>query len=327
MKDKLSKDEIDTLLNGVDSGEVDTESDGTHSDEIEVYDFGAQDRITRGRIPTLDMINERFVRSVRVSMFNMTGQETEISATGVKMLKFTDYIQQLPMPVSLNLITVSPLRGTGLCVIDSDLVYSTVDTFFGGDGRFKANIAEREFTAAENRIVQLLLDIYFKDMKEAWKPVMDLDFKYNSTEINPQFANIVGPTEVVVISTFKVDINGSNGEFEFALPYSMLEPLREILDAGINGEKASVDQRWTNTVKQEIQNVIIEINSTMAQTKLTIGEVLDLNAGDVIPIKMPELVTVRASDIPVFRGILGNSNGKNSVQFVEPVTRPDFMND
>lgn len=327
MKEQLSKEEIDTLLSSVDSGDVDTTPFDIDPADVEPYDLGSQDRITRGRIPTLDIINERFIRSLRVSMFNMIRRETEITATGVKMLKFSEYLGELSMPMSLNLIDINPLRGTGLCVIKPELVFSTVDNFFGGDGRYQTRIEEREFTPTENRIVQLLLDMFFTDMSEAWNPVMELDFKFQSSEVNPQFANIVNPADVVVISSFKVDINNGAGEFDFVMPYSMLEPIREVLDAGIHGEKADVDKRWVNTLKQEMTNVVVGLNSSMAHTKLTIAEVLNLNNGDVIPIEMPDLVTVRAADVPIFRGVLGNSNGKNSVQFVESIARPDYSND
>lgn len=327
MKEQLSKEEIDTLLNGVDSGDIDTTPENTNPADVEPYELGSQGRITRGRIPTLDIINERFIRSLRVNMFNMIQRETEVTAASVQMLKYSEYLSELSMPISLNLINVNPLRGTGLCVIKPELISSTVDNFFGGDGRYQTQIKEREFTPTENRIIQLLLDMFFIDMAQAWQPVMNLDFTYQGSELNPQYANIVNPTDIVVISTFKIEINEGGGEFDIVLPYEMLEPIREVLDVGVHGEKAEVDKRWVNTLKQEMQNVVIDLNSSMAHTKLTIGEVLNLNDGDIIPIEMPELVTVKAKEVPIFRGVLGTSNGKNSVQFVEPIIRQDYLND
>jgi len=324
VNEHLSQDEIDTLLNGVDSGDVDTESADVDSGEALAYDLESQDRIIRGRMPTLDMVNERLTRSLRISMFNMLSRTTEITATGVSMVKFSEYVRGLFMPTSLNLININPLRGTGLCVIDPKLVFATVDNFFGGDGRFHARIEGREFTPTENRVVQLLLDRIFENLKEAWKPVMELDFKFQSSEINPQFANIVSPTEVVVVSKFKLELEGGGGEFHIVMPYSMLEPIRDLLDAGMQSDQVDVDHRWTNTLKEEMKQAVVEIDSSMGYTRLTLAEVLNLNAGDVIPIEMPELVTVRAAEVPVFRGILGRSNGKNSVQYIESISRPDY---
>lgn len=328
MNENLSQDEIDTLLSGVDSGEVDTAADNFVADgDVVCYELGSQDRIIRGRMPTLDMINERLTRHMRVSMNNLLGKPVEINVAGVSMIKFSEYVRELFMPTSLNLVNINPLSGTGLFVIDPDLVFATVNNFFGGDGRYQTRIEGREFTPTENRVVQLLLERLFEDLTKSWEPVMNLDFNYLNSEINPQFANIVGPTEVVVVQKFRMELDGGGGEFHIVMPYSMLEPIRELLDTGMQGDQAKIDHRWTSSLKEELNQAVIEIDSSMCHTKMTIAEVLNLNEGDVIPIDMPDVVTVRAAKIPIFRGVLGNSNGKNAVQYVTPIARPDYLND
>lgn len=328
MNEHLSQDEIDTLLDGVDSGEVDTESGNLAvKGEAVCYELGSQDRIIRGRMPTLDMINERFTRHMRTSIYNMLQKTVEINIVGVSMIKFSEYVRELFMPTSLNLVNISPLHGTGLFVIDPNLVFATVDNFFGGDGRYNTRIEGREFTPTENRVVQLLLEKFFEDLSKSWEPVMKLDFNYLNSEINPQFANIVSPTEVVVVQKFKIELEGGGGEFHVVMPYSMLEPIRELLDTGMQSDQINVDHRWTSSLKEELKQAVIEIDSSMCHTKMTIAEVINLNEGDVIPIDMPDVVTVRAAKIPIFRGVLGNSNGKNAVQYVTPITRPDYLND
>jgi flagellar motor switch protein FliM len=328
VNEQLSQDEIDTLLSGVDSGEIDTDADNFTADgEVVSYELGSQDRIIRGRMPTLDMINERLTRYMRVSMYSLLRKSVEINVAGVSMIKFSEYVRELFMPTSLNLVNISPLSGTGLFVIDPDLVFSTVDNFFGGDGRYQTRIEGREFTPTENRVVQLLLERLFEDFAKSWEPVIELELKYLNSEINPQFANIVSPTEVVVVQKFKMELEGGGGEFHIVMPYSMLEPIRELLDTGMQGDQANVDQRWTSSLKEELKKAVIEIDSSMCHTKMTIAEILNLNEGDVIPIDMPDVVTVRAAKIPIFRGVLGNSNGKNAVQYVTPITRPDYLND
>ena len=228
------------------------------------------------------------------------------------------------MPTNMNLINVDPLRGTGLFVMDPKLVFASVDNFFGGDGRFHTRIEGREFTPTETRVIRILLDLAFADMQKAWEPVVKLEFKYLSSEVNPQFANIVSPTEVVVISTFKMEVEGGGGEFHVVLPYSMLEPIRELLDAGTQSDQVNVDQRWTRTVKEEMKQALVEIDSCIVEKKLSMGEVLNLNEGDVLPIDLPDLVTVNAGHTPVFKGVFGMSNGKNAVQFVVSIVRPDY---
>ena len=328
MNEHLSQDEIDTLLNGVDSGEIDTEKDDLAAEgEVVSYELGSQDRIIRGRMPTLDMINERLARYLRISMYNMLRKTVEVTVVGVSMIKFSEYVRGLFMPTSLNLVNINPLRGTGLFVVDPNLVFATVDNFFGGDGRYHTRIEGREFTPTENRVIQLLLERLFEDLSKSWEPVMNLDFNYLNSETNPQFANIVSPTEVVVVQKFKMELEGGGGEFHVVMPYSMLEPIRELLDAGMQSDQVNVDQRWTNSLKEDLKQAVIKIDSSMCHTEMTIAEVLNLNEGDVIPIDMPDVVTVRAAQIPIFRGVLGNSNGKNAVQYVTPITRPEYLND
>ena len=325
MNENLSQDEIDTLLSGVDSGDIDTESsdEEIESGDVKLYDFAGNDRIIRGTMPTLDMINERVVRMLRISMFNMLRRTTEVTAIGVSISKFSEYSRGLIMPTSLNLIDINPLRGTGLCVIDPKLIYATVDNFFGGDGRYDSRSESDGFTPTEERVIQLLLNLIFTDLKKSWEPVMELDFKFQSSETNPQYANIVSPSEVVVISKFQIDLEGGGGEFHMVMPYSMIEPIRELLEVGAQKDQDENNERWANSLKEEMQQAMIEIDSSMNLSKLTLAEVINLNNGDVIPIEMPDLVTVSAGDVPFFKGVLGRSNGKNSVQFVAPVSRPE----
>ncbi len=328
MNEHLSQEEVDTLLNGVDSGEIATDTDPLAAEgDVVSYELGSQDRLIRGRMPTLDMINERLTRNMRISMYNMLRKSVEINVAGVSMIKFSEYVRELFMPTSLNLVNINPLSGTGLFVIDPNLVFATVDNFFGGDGRYQSRIEGREFTPTENRVIQIFLERLFADLAKSWEPVINLDCKYLHSEINPQFANIVSPTEVVVVQKFKMELEGGGGEFHIVMPYSMLEPISELLDAGMQSDQANVDQRWSSSLKEELKKAVIEIDSLMCHSKMTIAEVLNLTEGDVIPIDMPDVVTVRAAKVPIFRGVLGNSNGKNAVQYVTPITRPDYLND
>ena len=326
MNEHLSQDEIDTLLSGVDSGSVNTEPDKLAEDgEPQPYNLASQERIIRGRMPTLDMINERFMRHFRISMFNMMRRSAEITVEGVKTIKFSEYVRGLPMPINMNLININPLHGTGLFVIDSKLVFAAVDNFFGGDGRYHTRIEGREFTPTETRVIRILLDQAFTDLKKAWEPVIELDYKYINSEVNPQFANIVSPTEVVVVSVFKMELEGSGGEFHIVMPYSMIEPIRNLLDAGTQSDQVIVDQRWSHALRDGMKDAQVEIEGCIAKTKLTLSDVLDLNPGDIVPVSIPDLVTIRAAKTPIFKGVFGVSNGKNSVQYIEPIPRPDYL--
>ena len=319
MNDLLSQEEIDALLHGVGSGDVETETDEGPEGEVQQYDFTSQDRIVRGRMPTLEMINERFARYFRISLFNMLRRQAEIAIGGVQMLKFSEYVHSLFVPTSLNLVKIPPLRGTALFVFDPKLVFSAVDNYFGGDGRFHAKIEGREFTPTEQRVIQRMLEQCFSDLKQAWKPVLEIDFEYQNSEVNPQFANIVSPTEVVVVSTFHIELEGGGGALHVTMPYSMVEPIRDLLDAGVQSDRSEVDERWRIAIREEMKSAEVEVSSTLTQVTLSMGELMDLKPGDVIPIDMPETVTVRAEGIPVFRGRLGTSNGMRAIKITEQV--------
>ena len=321
VSDLLSQDEIDALLHGVSSGDVDTETGPDESaDGVQGYDFNSQDRIVRGRMPTLEMVNERFARYFRISLFNMLRRTPEISVGGVQMLKFAEYVHSLFVPTSLNMVRVLPLRGTALLVFDPKLVFIVVDNFFGGDGRFHAKIEGREFTPTELRVVSMLMTQCFKDMKEAWTPVMKVDFEYINSEVNPHFANIVSPTEVVVVSTFHIELEGGSGDLHVTMPYSMLEPIREVLDAGVQSDRSERDDRWILALREEIQSARVELSVSLGTINLPLRAMMTLKTGDIIPFELPQLVTVRAEDVPVFRGMYGAANGNAAVQTVELIT-------
>ncbi len=321
-QDVLSQDEIDALLHGVDGGEVETESDEPILDGVaRQYDFQSQDRIVRGRLPTLEMINERFARNLRVSFFNMLRRQAEIAVGGVQMLKFAEYIHSLYVPTSLNLVKVRPLRGTALFIIDPKLVFIVVDNFFGGEGRFYNKIEGREFTPTEQRIISIMLNQVFKDLHDAWNPVKQLDFEYQSSEVNPHLANIVSPTEVVVVSTFRVDLEGGGGDLHITFPYSMIEPIRDILDAGVQSDISDIDSRWAVALRDEIFESKVELKSSLADIDMTLSDIVDLKAGDIIPFDMPSEIVLEAEEIPLFRGQLGLSRGNAAIKITERVQR------
>lgn len=323
MNDLLSQDEIDALLHGVNGGDVETETDEEIPEgELRGYDFASQDRIVRGRMPTLEMINERFVRYFRISLFNMLRRAGEISVSGVQMLKFAEYVHSLFVPTSLNLVRVQPLRGTALFVLEPKLVFALVDNFFGGGGRFHTKIEGREFTPTELRVIQMVLDVAFKDLAQAWKPVMDIEFDYQSSEVNPHFANIVSPTEVVVVNTFRVELEGGGGDLHVTMPYSMVEPIRDLLDAGVQSDRSDRDERWTRAIREEMKEARVGMKSILVETSLSLRELNELRQGDVIPIDLPDMVTLEAEDTPVFRGKFGIYNGSRSVKVLQKIT-PD----
>jgi flagellar motor switch protein FliM len=315
----LNQDEIDALIHGVDSGSVKTEP-MPEPGEARSYDFATQVRIVRGRMPTLEMINERFARLFRISLFNLLRRSPEIAVGPVQMNKFSEYVHSLHVPTSLNLVRIHPLRGMGLIVVDPKLVFAVVDNFFGGNGRF-AKIEGREFTATENRIIQMLIKHAFADLKEAWSHVYSIDVEYVNSEINPHFANIVSPTEIVVVTSFHVELDGGGGDLHVTMPYAMIEPLRELLDSGMQSDRVEHDERWLQSLKEEIEDSEVELGALLGRSRITLAELVNLKAGDVIPCDFLGRATVLAEDIPIFRGTYGMSRGQQAVKLDERIRR------
>ncbi len=315
----LDQAEIDALIHGVDTGAVSTEAQPVPG-EVRSYDFNNQMRIVRGRMPTLEMINDRFARLNRISLYNLLRRSPEISVGAVEIKKFSEYVHTLHVPTSLNLVKINPLRGTALVVLDPKLVFAVVDNFFGGTGRH-AKIEGREFTATEQRIIHIVLRSVFADLREAWSHVAAIELEYLNSEINPHFANIVSPSEIVVVTSFHMELDGAGGNLHVTMPYSMIEPLREILDAGIASDRVEKDERWLSCLQEEMEDAEIELTTILGRSSLTLAELLNMKSGDVLPCDFSGKVTLVAEDVPVFRGGLGISRGRQAVKVQERIRR------
>ncbi|MDB6144641.1 MAG: fliM [Pseudomonas sp.] len=319
VQDLLSQDEIDALLHGVDDGLVQTEN-AADPGSVKSYDLTSQDRIVRGRMPTLEMINERFARYTRISMFNMLRRSADVAVGGVQVMKFGEYVHSLYVPTSLNLVKIKPLRGTALFILDAKLVFKLVDNFFGGDGRH-AKIEGREFTPTELRVVRMVLEQAFIDLKEAWQAIMEVSFEYINSEVNPAMANIVGPSEAVVVSTFHIELDGGGGDLHVTMPYSMIEPVREMLDAGFQSDLDDQDERWSKALREDVLDVAVPLSAVVARRQLRLRDILHMQPGDVIPVELPEHMIMRANGVPSFKVKLGSHKGHLALQVIEPIER------
>ena len=303
----LSQEEIDALLNGVDEGQIDTK-DNSEINNYHNYDFASQDKIVRGRMPTLELINERFARHTRVSLFNMLRRSAEVTINRVQVQRFDEYIQTLEQPTSLNMVRIQPLRGLALFNIEDKLVFKLVDNFFGGDGHH-IKIAGRDFTPTEQRVIQMLLDQIFKDLEEAWKPLFEINCDCIGSEVNPSMANIVSSDEAVLVSSFHIELDGGGGDLHITIPYSMIEPIKDILDSGLTGDIDEVDERWLKALRRDILRASVDLECSVVKKIMTLREIIDLQQGDVIPVDLPELLTLKANGLPIFKTTMGVSRG------------------
>jgi flagellar motor switch protein FliM len=317
--DVLNQDEIDALLHGVDSGAVDTQAPAQVG-EARPYDFATQTRIVRGRMPTLEMINERLARQLRISIFGMLRRSPDVAVAPIALPKFAEYLPTLQVPTSLNLIRLNPLQGTALVILEPRLVFAVIDNFFGGNGRH-VKIEGREFTPTEMQIIHMLLKQVFDGMRDAWTPVMAIEPEYLNSEINPHFANIVTPTEIVVVSRFHIELEGGGGDIHVTIPYSMLEPIKDVLKAGMSSDRADKDERWAQTLRNELEETEVDLVTRLCQARVTLGELIDLKPGDVIPCDFDGQATVLSEGVPVFQGEVGQQRGRQVVRVSRMMAR------
>lgn len=307
-QDFLSQEEVDALLKGV-TGETDEVQADEHGGPIKSYDLGRQERIVRGRMPTMELINERFARYLRIGLFNYMHRSTEISVGPIRVQKYSEFVRNLVVPTNLNLITIKPLRGTGLIVFDPNLVFLVVDNMFGGDGRFHTRVEGRDFTPTEQRIIQGILNVVFEEYERAWKPVYEIKFEYVRSEMNTQFANIATPSEIVVAVTFTLELSGNSAEMHLCLPYSMVEPIRDILYSTMHSEQAASDKRWTATLQQQLQQADVQVTAMLGESRVTLRDVVNMKVGDILPLQVEDKIKALVGNVPVMECSYGVRNG------------------
>ncbi|MBS1140998.1 MAG: Flagellar motor switch protein FliM [Proteobacteria bacterium] len=312
--DFLSQDEVDALLKGV-TGETDEpeESEG-EGGGVRSYNIGTQERIVRGRMPTLELVNERFARYLRIGLFNYMHRNAEISVGPIRVQKYSEFIRNLVVPTNLNLVIAKPLRGTALFVFDPNLVFLVVDNMFGGDGRFHTRVEGRDFTATEQRIIQGLLNVVFNEYSKSWKPVYDINFEYIRSEMNSQFANIATPSEIVVSTTFTLEFGGATADMHICFPYSMLEPIRDLLYSTMQSDQLSSDKRWIGTLRKQLQGAEVEIVAQLGSGSITLGQILKLKVGDVIPLHIPEKIEALVDSVPLMECTYGQQSGQYALK-------------
>ncbi|MDR2165488.1 MAG: flagellar motor switch protein FliM [Zoogloeaceae bacterium] len=313
--DFLSQEEVDALLKGV-TGEED-EPEKTAEEEtgsVRAYNLGTQERIVRGRMPTLELINERFARYLRIGIFNYMHRNVEVSVEPIKVQKYSEFIRNLVVPTNLNLVTAKPLRGTGLIVFDPSLVFLVIDNMFGGDGRFHSRVEGRDFTATENRIIRGLLHVVFTELERSWKPVYELKLEYIRSEMNSQFANIATPSEIVISMAFSLEFGGIAANMHICFTYSTLEPIRDLLHSTMQSDQVSSDRRWTGQLRRQLKNAEVELVACLGGAEITLGQILKLREGDVIPIEIPDTIVVEVDDVAVMECHYGQQNGQYALK-------------
>lgn len=284
MEKILSQDEIDALLKGVVSGEVDTtpKDEPAPASGVKQYDLLNQERIIRGRMPTLELINDRFIRRQSVAWTSLLREAIDFVVVGTQVIKFGEFLKKVPMPSSLNVFHMHPLRGNALFVMDAFLVYLIVDYFFGGKGQTHVKPEGRDFTPVQLRIIKRLLLAALADLEKSWHAVLPVTIEYVRSESNPQFAMVVTASEIVVVVTLQVIIGETSRDLFLVYPYSMLEPIKEKLYSGLVSDQLEQDGSWNMKFREKLQECELPITVRLGTATVTVQDLLNFAPGDVV---------------------------------------------
>jgi flagellar motor switch protein FliM len=321
MTDKiLSQDEVDALLKGVASGEIDTEEAKEKIlGGVRPYDFTSQERINHGKMPGLERVNDVFSGLMRQSISKLIMKYIDISIQSVETIKYSDFMKTIPMPSSINIFTLEPLKGYSLLVLEAPLVYAFIEFFFGGANAQYIKSEGRAFTSIEQRVIQKVVGITLQDMATAWNLISPVEPKYVDSEINPQFVSIVTPSEIVINIEVTVEIEDFTGKMFFCIPYSMIEPIKEKLYSGIHGDKFETDHRWAVVMKEALKETLLNVTAEIGKLVITFEDLMNFEVGNVINLgkSISDEFVVSVEGSPKFKGLPGYSKGNQSIKLTE----------
>jgi flagellar motor switch protein FliM len=310
----LSQEEVDALLEGVTGESQKTVEEAAEHGEVRAYNISSQERIVRGRMPTMEIVNERFTRNLRVGLFNFIRRSPEISVGPVTVQRYSAFLRELAVPTNFNIVAIRPLRGSGLIVCEPALVFGVIDTLYGGIGKFQTRIEGRDFSATEQRVINRLVDVITSEYKKAWKGIYPLELDYQRSEMQPQFANIATPSEIVISTSFQLEIGDITGAIHFCFPYSTLEPLRDVLYSSTQGDSIEVDRRWVTVLTREIQAAEVTLVAELARADATVGQLLEMKKGDFIELDREPRIQATVDGVPIFECQYGTHNSKYAIR-------------
>lgn len=319
MNKTLAQDEVDALLRGLSSGEIESEPEVPEDDSgIVAFDLANQDRIIRGRMPVLEIVNDRFARLCTNALSNAVRKRIELNPLSIDMLKFGEFMRALPVPTSINIFKMDPLRGSAIMVIDSRLVFALVECVFGGAGT-QPKIEGREFTRIEQAVVDRIVKIALDSMEESWRPVHDVKFELLRSEINPQFAGIVPPSDVVVVISFEVELDTALGSMIVCLPYATIEPIRPKLHASFQTERLEVDHAWVARLRERLMETPLELKVHFGSTTITGNQLLRMQVGDVLILDtdVEDLLTCTVAGVKKYQGVPGTCKAMKAFQIIK----------
>lgn len=318
----LSQDEVDALLQGM-TGDVPvagTEGVRPPKGSVREYNLASEDRIVRGRMPMLEVINERFSRNVMPALTEFAQRNLEISVGEVKVQKYSAFLRETMVPTNFNVVSMRPLRGSALFVCDPTLIFAFIDALFGGVGKFPARIEGREFSGTEQRVIMRMVEILLREYNKAWQGIYPLELTYQRSEMQPQFVNIAAAGDVVVSTVFTIEIGESVGSVRVCIPYANVEPIRDVLRSNNQGEAPGADKRWISLLSDQIQSAEVELVAELAKAPATVEQLLAMKVGDFIELDLGKTIKAHVDGVPVLEAGYGTSGGHYAIRIERVLT-------
>jgi flagellar motor switch protein FliM len=311
----LSQDEVDALLAGVTGEAVEQTTTVEDLSGVRPYDLSSPDRVVRHRMQTLELINERFARKLRSVLLTFMRRNADITVSAIRIQKYSDFERNLPVPSNLNMVAMKPLRGAALFTFDPNLVFLVIDSLFGGHGRYNTRVEGRDFTTTEQRIIRRLLNMTLESYAGAWEQVYPITFEYIRSEMHTKFVSITSGNEIVVVSSFNIELGASGGKLNVCLPYSMIEPVRDLLTRPLQeGGAGAIDQRWASQLSRQVRSADVELVAEFARIESCIAELMKLQVNDILPLELAPNITAHVGGVPVMECSYGTFNGRYALR-------------
>jgi flagellar motor switch protein FliM len=315
----LSDEELAALSEGVRDGSIETDTGFNTKVRVRKHDLASEDSSLGVNVSSIDMINERFIRMFRMGLLEVLRTSPRVNPTRVRIMKYSEYLQDLKPPLAVNMIRMGPLRGNSVIIIDPNVVFSSLDSFFGGFGKGVADLPPgRLFTPTESRIIKIILEVFFRSLKEAWAPLMPIECEHISSEINPHFAQIADENDLVVLSRFEADATASGGRgfIDLVYPYATLKPVRELLSSRVSSGEGNEesDRKWRSELAAAVGDAKLELQVTMGEVKTTLHHLNNLQEGDLLFFKKDDTALMTANGVPAFHVNVGTRGSQVAVQ-------------
>jgi flagellar motor switch protein FliM len=329
MNQVLSQEEINSLLRGLSEGSLEEDSiEQQQQQNVKKFDLANQERIIRGRMPTMELIHDRFARQFRTHLAKFLGRTCFANVGAIEMVKFGLFMKKLPLPSSLHIVRMPPLSGYALIVVSAPLVFGVIDGLFGGSGQGRVKIEGREYTPIESRLIGKVVMMALEVLKDAWAPIHSVDFVYVRSEFNPLAIAIVPPTDVVIIVTIEVELEQESTTLTICMPYSTLEPLRGKLATGFQSTRLEVDSGAMKRMETSIKQTMCSMSVQLARGAIKTSDFLKLGVGDTITLDTnpTDEARIMIEGAPKFYGYVGSYRGNRAVRITRDIPRNDLIN-